>query len=118
LHLLCSQIKIGTEQIGLTAAEATWGLSVLGLASTIARVFGGILSGLLPKWRLSIVCGGMMLTGVSIMLMPACEAWWSFLLVCAGIGAGSGIFYSVLPVHVADLVSVPDFPKVCVLLLP
>ena len=104
---------MATEDIGLTAAEATWGLSVIGLASTISRVLGGVLAGSAPHYRLSFVVGGLMLTGASIMLLPACNAWWSYLLVNAGIGAGSGCYFAVLPTLVADLVSLPDFSKVC-----
>jgi predicted MFS family arabinose efflux permease len=80
------QINLGTEKIGLTSDEATWGLSVIGIMSTAGRLSGGILSEKLKRHRAKLGTIGIALSAAALMLIPVTHAFWSFLIVCGVIG--------------------------------
>jgi predicted MFS family arabinose efflux permease len=120
------QITLGTEKIGLSSNDATWGVSVIGILSTAGRLSGGILSKTLKKHRAKLGAAGMALTAVGLMLIPATDTFPSFLVVCACIGYvcichpslssqarryGSGLYVATGPVLIGEIATQVDFPK-------
>jgi hypothetical protein len=106
---IIAQIKLATSQLGLSNSEATWGLSIIGVVSTISRIGAGYLSGRFKSQETKILLCGAYLTGASFMVLPACKSFWSYLLANAGIGFVDRLHLRVTSIDVEVVLSFPFF---------
>jgi predicted MFS family arabinose efflux permease len=109
--LTCLQIDLATSKVGLSSDEATWGLSVIGILSTVGRLSGGVLAQRLQRHRVKMGAAGIIGAGVALMLIPVAGNFAGFLVLCCCLGF-VGAHFARVPAHtaIAGLRAVFSYP--------
>ena len=85
-------ITYAHDHIGITVAAATWGVSIVGITSTVARVLIAPVCDALPKWHISIYILNRIICGASVFLLPYTNSLGTLYAACAVFGFTSGSF--------------------------
>jgi MFS family permease len=105
-------VKYATE-VGISSSKASYLVSVMGVGSTIGRLFFGKLSAGSPRKRVNLFIFSTFATGFFTCLLPllAKAGFGGFIVFVICYGSVAGAFIAMMPVVTADLVGLRKLPR-------